>query len=185
MRAVTCLILLSFPALGSAADANATPTRKPRGPLRERVEDAGTTGTVKLGGRKLTFTRGSITEYEGLVIALLGSCTVENGASIATKERWDKAMKGDHLHIHFTKPRTFVAGGPHSANVDAVEILVPISPTKSPDHIFVRDWKGFRAFAKYQPDICFFIQGRMKALLEAVWRADAKKKKKKIKKKKQ
>ena len=163
MRAVTCFILLSFLALSRAADA------KPRGPLRDRaervrVEDATTTATVTLGGRKLTFTRGSVTEYEGLVIALLGSCSVENGASIATKERWEKAMKRDHLRVHFAKPRTFVAGGPDSPNVEAVEIVVPISARKVPDHIFVRDGKGLRAFAKYRPDICFFIQGRLKAL---------------------
>lgn len=175
MRADVCCIVLSFPALVWAADATAA--RKEGGrklTFRDGLK-AKTSATVKLGGRKLTVTGGSVTEYEGLVIALLGSCTFEIDAAKVTKKRWEKALKGDHLRIQFAKPRTFEV----TSKVEAEEIVVTLSETLMPNGVYVRNGNRYRGFTKYQFDICSFIQGRMKGLLEAVWRADAKKKKKK------
>jgi hypothetical protein len=172
MRAVVCCVLLSFPALSWAANATAPGKQRPPR-LPSRAADAKTTATVKLGGRKLTLAGGYITEYEGLVIALLGNCSFEINAATATKERWEKALKGDHLRIRFAKPHTFEV----TSKVEAEEIIVTLSQTLMPNGVWVRNGNRYRGFTKYQLDICLFIQGRMKGLLKAAWRADAKKKK--------
>src|SRR5262245_51896634 len=99
MRAVTYMILLLCPAVGSA--------------------EAETAATGNQGGRTLKFGGGLGTYYEGLVVALLGNCSSESGATVATKERWEKALKGDHLRIHFAKPRRFaVTGEPPEVTAD-------------------------------------------------------------------
>src|SRR5262249_38373859 len=142
---VTCVILLSWPALSWAADAKAT-------------------ATARQGDRELTFEGGLGTDYEGLVVALLGSCNSESGATIATKERWEKALQGTHLRIRFAKARVFGVTAGEPPQVKAEEIVVPISASQSSDHIFVRSGKSYRAFAKYEPKMCFFIQDRLKLL---------------------
>ena len=44
------------------------------------------------------------------------------------------------------------------------EIVVPISASQSPDHIFVRTGNAYRAFAKYEHKLCSFIQDNLKSL---------------------
>ena len=92
MRTVTCVILLLCPAVGWADDAKST-------------------ATGRQGDRALKFQGGLGTYYEGLVVALLGNCSTESGATVATQERWEKALKGDHLRIQFAKPRRFAVTG--------------------------------------------------------------------------
>ena len=144
MRAVTCVILLFCPAVGWA-------------------DDAKTIVTGSQGDRHLKFEGGLGTYYEGLVVALLGDCSSESGATVATKERWEKTLKGDHLRIQFAKPRRFMVTG-EPPEVEADEILVPISASQAPDHILVRSGKTYRAFAKYRYNICSFIQNELKSL---------------------
>ena len=129
MRAVTCVILLLCPAVGWA-------------------DDAKTLATGRQGNRPMKFGGGLGTYYEGLVVALLGNCSSESGATVATKERWEKALKGDHLRIQFVKRRQFAVTG-EPPEVVADEIVVPISASQSPDHIFVRNGSTYRAFAKF------------------------------------
>ncbi len=144
MRAVTCVILLSLP-------------------VAVWADDAKTTAMGKQGDRPVKFEGGLGTYYEGLVVALLGNCHTENDARIATKERWEKALKGDHLRIQFAKPRRFAVTG-EPPEVEADEIVVPISASQIPDHIFVRSGNTYRAFAKYEYKICAFIQDSLKSL---------------------
>lgn len=145
MRAITCVLLLSCPTVGWADD-----TKK-------------TTTTGRQGDRPVKFEGGLGTYYEGLVVALLGNCHSESGPTVATKERWEKALKGDHLRIQFAKPRRFAVTG-EPAEVEAEEIVVPISASQAPDHIYVRSGKTYRAFAKYEFKICSFIQDNLKFL---------------------
>ena len=77
MRAVICAIVLLCPAFGWADDVKST-----------------TTG--RQAGRPVRFEGGLGTYYEGLVVALLGNCSTESGATVATKERWEKALQEDH-----------------------------------------------------------------------------------------
>jgi hypothetical protein len=113
------------------------------------------------GNRPIKFGDNLGTYYEGLVVALLGNCTSASGA--ATKEQWEKALKGDHLRIEFARPRKFAVTG-EQKEVEAYEILVPISASQSPDHIFVRTGNTYSAFAKYQHKMCKFIQDNLKDL---------------------
>lgn len=145
MRVLTFVIVLFFPILVWAADAK-------------------TTVTGKQGDRKPKFVDSLGTYYEGLVVALLGNCSSESGPTIATKEGWEKALTRDHLLVQFAKPRLFMVTG-EPPEVKADEIVVPISPSDSPDHIFVRTGKSYRAFAKYDHKICSFIQENLKLLL--------------------
>jgi hypothetical protein len=140
-----CLICLLYPAVCWADEAQTTVT----GIQVERP--------LKLAG-------GLATYYEGLLVALLGNCSAESGAAVATKERWENALRGDHLRVTFASPRRFAVTG-EPPEVQADEILVPISDTQAPDHLFVRSGKTYRAFAKYEHKICSFIQENLKSLL--------------------
>jgi hypothetical protein len=145
MRTAICLFLLAWPALVSAADSN-------------------TVVKGRMGDRQPTFADGLGTYYEGLLVAVLGTCSVEADEKTAT-EGWEKALEGDHLRVRFAKPRTFLVNV-EKEEVEAEEILVPISVTSLPNRIYVRSGKSYRAFAKHETQICFFIQGRLKSMLE-------------------
>jgi hypothetical protein len=128
------------------------------------ADDAATAVTGRQGDRPVKFAGGLGTYYEGLVIALLGDCHTENPRK-ATKEQWDNALKGDHLRVQFAKPRKFAVSG-EPEEVDADEIVVPISASQAPDCVYVRSGDGYRAFAKYEYKICSFIQENLKSLAD-------------------
>lgn len=142
MRVITCALLLLCPTVSWA-------------------DDAKTTVSGRQGDRPIKFADNLGTYYEGLVVALPGNCSSASGA--ARKEQWEKALKGDHLRVEFAKPRKFTVTGDQK-EVEAYQILVPISASKSPDHIFVRTGNTYTAFAKYQHKICAFIQDNLKEL---------------------
>jgi hypothetical protein len=131
-------------------------------PVASWAEDAKTTVSGSQGDRPIKFAGGLGTYYEGLVVALLGNCTSESGDRVATNENWKKVLKGDHVRVQFAEPRKFGVTG--EREVEADEILVPISASRSPDHIFVRTGNTYRAFAKYDHKTCSFIQESLKAL---------------------
>jgi len=118
----------------------------------------------RMGERQASFADGLGTYYEGLLVAVLGTCSVEADEKTAT-EGWKKAMEENHLRVRFAKPRMFLVNV-EQKKVEAEEILVPISAADMPNRIYVRNGKSYRAFAKHEPQICFFIQGRLKAMLE-------------------
>jgi hypothetical protein len=151
-------------AFGDTTEANPTRlTRPPNGAPpapSPRGADETTTATGSVAGKPLKFGDNLGTHYEGLAIALLGSCSTENDARIATKERWEKALSGDHLRVRFAKPRVFLVTG-ENPTADVEEILVPVSPT---DHVFIRKGDTYRAFAKFDPKTCGLIQESLKQL---------------------
>jgi hypothetical protein len=106
------------------------------------------------------FDGGLGTVYEGLTVALLGSCSFEGDGA---KEQWENALKGDHLRIKFPKSRSFEINL-ENKEVAAEEILLPMSATALPKQILVRNGTIYRSFAKHDPKICFFIQDQLKAL---------------------
>jgi hypothetical protein len=135
------MLLLSCPAVGWA-------------------DDARTATTGRQGDRPRRFEGGLGTFYEGLVVAVLGSCSVDGDA---TQDQWEKALKADHLRVRFAKPRVF-AMDVEKRQVEAEEIVLTISATDLPDAIIVRNGKGYRSFGKYDPKTCFFIQAQLKSL---------------------
>jgi hypothetical protein len=116
------------------------------------------------GERPVKFGEGLGTYYEGLVVALLGNCSTETPPGFATKERFEKALAGDHLREQFARPRRFGVTGGEPPEADVEEIVLPISPSQSPDHIYIRSGITYRAFAKYEYRICSFIQENLKLL---------------------
>lgn len=140
MRAATCVLLLLCPAIVLAEEKTVTGGRQ--------------------GDRAVKFEGGLGTFYEGLVVAVLGTCSVDGEA---TKEQWDKALKADHLRVQFGKPRVF-AVSVEKKEVEADEILITISATALPDAVLVRSGKTYRSFGKYDPKTCFFIQEQLKSL---------------------
>jgi hypothetical protein len=155
------LILLLCPAIGWADDTKAPGSKA----VREAEDRKAAVGGIQ-GGKPLKFGDNLGTYYEGLVVALLGSCTSDSSLHVGKKEHWEKALKGDHLRVQFEKPRRFAVTGnrPGGAEVEAYEILVPISASQGPDHIFVRTGNGYRAFTKYQFKIRKFIQDNLQEL---------------------
>ncbi|MGI8981220.1 MAG: hypothetical protein ACR2FY_18495 [Pirellulaceae bacterium] len=139
-------LLLLAPALASAADTS-------------------TVVTGRMGERQVSFADGLGTYYEGLLVAVLGTCSVEADGKIANQETWEKALTESHLRARFAKPRTFLVNV-EEKEVEAEEILVPISAATMPNRIYVRNGKTYRAFAKHESQICFFIQGRLQAMIE-------------------
>jgi hypothetical protein len=129
-------------------------------PALGQADDAKTVTTGRQGDRPLSFEGGLGTEYEGLVVAVLGSCSVD---AEGTKDQWERALTADHLRVRFAKPRLFAVdvGRRH---VEADEVVVTLSATALPDTVLVRSGKGYRSFGKYDPKIGFFIQDRLKSL---------------------
>lgn len=144
MRTLTCLVLLFCPAIGWAEDGKATITGRQ-------------------GGRPVSFAEGLATFYEGLVLAVVGTCSVDFEG---TQAQWDEALKAEHLRVQFAKPRTF-AVSVESKEVAADEIVVTISAYDMPKAILIRSGQSYRSFTKYDPKICFFIQEQLKSLREA------------------
>jgi hypothetical protein len=140
MRTLLCLALVLIPGVGRAEDA------------------ASVTG--RQDGRPVSFAAGLATFYEGLVLAVLGTCSVDTEG---TQEQWDEALKAHHLRVHFTRPRTF-ALSVESKEVAADEIVVTISGDDMPKAILVKSGQSYRSFTKYDPKTCFFIQEQLKSL---------------------
>ena len=159
MRSATCLILLSCPAVCWADDTKAPGSKA----VREAEDKKATVGGIQ-GGKPLKFGDSLGTYYEGLVVALLGSCTSDSSLHVGTKEHWEKALKGNHLRLQFEKPRRFAVPQRPGEEVEADEILVPISASKIPDHIFVRTGNTYRGYTKYHHKICKFIQDELQEL---------------------
>ena len=145
MRAATCVLLLLCPVVG-------------------RADDAAYAVTGRWGDRPHSFPGSAGTYYEGLIVALLGSCSAD-ASSIATKERWENALKGFHLRVKFAKPRKFaVVGAPEGKELEVDEILAPFSGGAAPPWVFVRSGDGYRAFSKYEFKICSFILEDLRSL---------------------
>src|SRR6516225_2507213 len=106
MRAASCLILLLCPAVGWADDTKAPGSKA----VREAEDKKATVGGIQ-GGKPLKFADNLGTYYEGLVVALLGSCTSDSSLHAGTKDHWEKALKGDYLRVRFEKPRRFAVTG--------------------------------------------------------------------------
>lgn len=106
--------------------------------------------TQRLEDRRLTFGPGLDTQFEGLTLALLGSCSAETTFHVGKKENWDKALKGDHVLVKYPKPRLISVNHGEDGDLEAQEILVPIGPNSRPGHIFVRNGDRFRTFSKYE-----------------------------------
>jgi len=146
MRTASFIVLLLLcSALAAAADTN-------------------TVVTGRMGEKQVSFADGLGTYYEGLLVAVLGTCSVEADEKTAT-EGFKKATEESHLRVRFAKARTFLVDV-EEKKVEAEEILVPISAATMPDRIYVKNGKNYRAFAKHEPQICFFIQERLKGMIE-------------------
>src|SRR5262245_61031562 len=115
---------------------------------------AAPTVTLQRGDLSLTLApNGTATHVEGLVLAMLGSCSVRNSQE-ANKDRWSANLKGDHVHIVYDNPRPVAITASEIGNAkDEVwqvsEIVVPLPAGKYTDYIFVRTGKGYGAFAKF------------------------------------
>ena len=92
-------------------------------------------------------------------LALLASCRDEADKE-ATKERWEGVLEGSHLRIGYPRLRRLGTAAANKA-FSASAILMPIEMGKNgarPKHILVRTKDGYRAFTKYDPEICAALQ---------------------------
>ena len=150
MPKVICLLMLLLSSAGLSAAENTTVT--------QRIE-----------GRQLTFGGSLKTTFEGLAVALLGSCHSETTLQLGNKENWDEALKGDHILVTFAKPRVFSVNDQQDSakesELSASEILVPIGPSSSPKQIYVRSGDRYCAFSKYEFPICDVFQKQLQSML--------------------
>jgi hypothetical protein len=149
LRAI-CLLMLILPGAGLSAAEN-------------------TTVTQRLDGRRLTYGGSLKTKFEGLALTLLGSCHAETTLHFGKKEHWDEAAKGDHILIVFAKPRLFSMNDQQNSEkeseLEAAEILIPIGPNSSPKQIYIRNGDRYRAFSKYEFQICDMFQKQLQNML--------------------
>ena len=107
--------------------------------------------TARHGDWLLTVSQKTASEVERLAFEVLTSSSYEARSDIATQERWDQALRGQHIHIVFDRPRTFsflfsTIGRPAVHDVQADELLIPLGPT---DYALIRSGGHVRAFAKF------------------------------------
>jgi len=85
-----------------------------------------------------------------LIVELLESCSVDRtGDSDAHGDRWKHYANATHLLVKFDPPQHVQFGSSGIGAMDADAILVPISSTKVPGEILVRDGEHFHSLAKY------------------------------------
>src|SRR5262245_55230447 len=70
---------------------------------------------------------------QGLVVALVGSSSVERDA---TKDSWEAGLKKEHVRIKFAKPHQLTAGG-DGKSFAATEILLVTVGEHDPDRLLV------------------------------------------------
>ncbi len=102
-----------------------------------------------------------------LSIELLRTASYEADASVASDERFKQAEQASHVRLDFASPRsvtfTFSTTGPASEKtVEITEMVIPISVSRFPDYIFVREQGRIRAFAKYAPKPAQALQDALK-----------------------
>jgi RNA polymerase sigma factor (sigma-70 family) len=99
---------------------------------------------------------------EGLSLAVLGTCSVE---SAATKQQWNDALRGDHIHIVYEVVRqvsiSTAIGGKLMA---ASEILVPISADDGPGRILVRSGQAYIGLTKHQTREAQLLRDRFREI---------------------
>jgi uncharacterized protein (TIGR03067 family) len=105
--------------------------------------------------QKVAFGPGVETKFEGLAVALLGSCSAETAVA-GDKKHWEAVLAGEHLLIAYSEPRRYTAVG--DGDVTVGEILIPISSSKNPEWVLIRAGDHYRAFAKYEFDVCKALQ---------------------------
>ena len=93
-------------------------------------------------------------EIQRLAVGLLTSSRYEAPATIATRDRWDDALRGSHVRLALSERQTFAftfPGAPpaEDRSVAVHELVIPLFPT---DYALVRDGNQFRAFAKFSPE---------------------------------
>ena len=131
----------------------------------------GSSNTVTVVG----FQEGKRTEFvsEGrdhivaLSVELLRTASYEADGSVATEDRFKQAEQASNLRLKFTPPRSiafqFSTTGPATENtVEITELVIPISTTRFPDYVFVRERGKIRAFAKYHPRPAQALQDALK-----------------------
>lgn len=109
-------------------------------------------------GKKQVFERKIQDRIVMLALELLRSADTENDQSVATEDRFTRAQQTAHLRLTFTQPvkvafrfsGRFTTGPATLQTVEISELMIPISSTSFPDHIFVREREKIRAFAKYR-----------------------------------
>ena len=121
------------------------------------VSHAQTAVSATQNGRPITIVPDVARRLEHLATAVLVSSDYEAPSTIANKARWTAALRGSHVSLTFTEPRTFsfsfsTTGPATEQVVSADQILIPASPEHGPDYILVRFHDRIRAFAKFSGD---------------------------------
>src|SRR5262245_38181214 len=89
-------------------------------PVLLAADPPAATATGQRGGRAMTYGAGLETVMQGLVVALVGSSSVERDA---TKDSWEAGLKKEHVRIKFAKPHTITAAEDRKSYA-ATEILL-------------------------------------------------------------
>lgn len=115
--------------------------------------------TGRQGGRPVTFGHGLSTAMEGLVLTLLGTCSVEREAS---RQEWDAALQGEHLRVRYPRPRALTANL-ERPRFEAVELLLTGSATTMPRYLYVRHGDSYRALSKFDGYLWIVLSQRLLA----------------------
>jgi hypothetical protein len=115
------------------------------------------TVTGRNNGHVVTFEKGMATIVQGLAIATLGSAQFEFAAD---KDRWDTALKGDHVLVKFAQPQGLAANIQDGGKTYAVsELLVPTT-LGTIDAPLARAGDKYWAFGKWDPSPIVLLRDR-------------------------
>lgn len=80
---------------------------------------------------------------------LLVSCTFDSTAGVGAEEMRRHALSGPHIRVAYAQARSLHV---METPIRTDEVLLPLPPDKSPDHLYIRDAERVLAYAKYRPD---------------------------------
>ena len=83
--------------------------------------------------------------------ALLQSCSVDSSKN-ASRTKWENLLKSPS-HLHYKMPDNLSFHLPLQAEIqaDVVEIILPLPKGEWPDHVYVKNAKGYFSYSKYGP----------------------------------
>lgn len=113
--------------------------------------------TGRLGGRALTFAHGLDTTIEGMVLTLLGTCSVERDA---TRQEWNTALQDEHLRVRYPRPRILTASI-ERPRFEAVDLILTGSATTAPKYLYVRSGDSYRALSKFDGHLWVVLSQRI------------------------
>ena len=125
-------------------------------PVLLAADPPAATVTGQRGGRPATYGRGLETTLQGLILALVGSSSIERDTN---KDSWEAGLKKEHIRVTFAKPHPLTIAGADKT-FPVTELLLVTSGEHDPDRLLAKCGDKYHAFSKYDGHIWVLLQTR-------------------------